>query len=145
MIDRSMAIELFQWGFLWKFFSVGAFGAVLDNALLVVLVEFIHVDPLYGKIVSAESSIVFMFLINEFWTFSDYGEGSLVEFVRRLFFSNFIRLGGLVVGLITMYILMSVLDIWYLLSNILGIGVGFVVNYTCECIFTWGIVSEEFG
>ena len=133
---------LLRWEYLWKFFSVGAIGAVIDNFVLVGLVELVHVDPLFGKIVSAECSIITMFVINETWTFSEYGERTFLKLGWRLVMSNVIRFGGLLVGIVTMYVLYKFLGVWYLLSNIFGIGLGFVVNYAFESIITWDVLGE---
>lgn len=133
---------LFRWEYLWKFGSVGAMGGVVDNLVLAGLVEIGKVSPILGKVLSAEASIIFMFVLNEVWTFSNHGERTVTDLGWRLVMSNIIRLGGLGVGIFTMYVLWGLLDVWYLLSNILGIGVGFVVNYACECLFTWDIVGD---
>lgn len=120
-----------------RFLSVGILGAVLDNVVLFSVVELSHISPVVAKAISAECSIVFMFLVNEFWTFATHGSKSLFGLLRRLLTSNVVRLGGLAVGFAVLYVFHHHLGVWYLLANVLGIGVGFIVNYVSESIFTW--------
>jgi len=122
---------------LGKFLSVGVCGALIDNAVLFLLVEFAAFPPVAGGAVSKELSIVTMFLINDRWTFPEFDGGGSVW--RRLVRSNVLRLGGLAVGLGTLYVLNTYFGVWYIAANVIGIGVGFVVNYVAESIFTWRV------
>lgn len=139
---RSKFFEIFRWVYLWRFLSVGIIGAIVDNLVLYSLVEFWQVPPMIVKFASAESSILVMFILNEKWTFSNYGDRSLFELGRRLGMSHIVRFGGLIVGIVVMYILYKFFGIWYLLANVLGIGVGFIVNYVCESILTWQVLGD---
>lgn len=131
--------RLRNWGFFGKFLSVGVLGAVLDNAVLFGLVEFFHLSPTVGKLFSAECAIILMFVVNEFWTFSQLRGRTFRGLVRRFLKSNLVRFGGLAVGVTVLFVLHNVLGVWYLVSNVMGIGVGFVVNYVFESLFTWKI------
>lgn len=122
-----------------RFFSVGIVGAIFDNVVLFSIVELTRVSPILAKGVSAELSIVLMFLINEYWTFSGHGKASSRAFLRRLATSNVVRFGGLAVGLVGLYVFHNLLGLWYLFANVLGIGLGFVVNYVFEGVFTWRV------
>lgn len=145
-IDRGLLgnVEFPQWiepllsaSLFGKFLSVGAIGAVCDNAVLVMVVELASVDPVWGAFVSKETSITLMFLLNNYWTFSEYRQASLRVQGRRFAKSNLVRAGGGAVGIAALYVFHDVLGVWYLLANILGIGVGFFVNYTLENLVTW--------
>lgn len=124
-------------GYASRFLSVGLTGAVFDNVVLFAGVEMTSIPPLAVKVLSAEASIVLMFIINEHWTFSEYRSGSTIEYLRRLVTSNVVRLGGLTVGLVALFVLHDRLGVWYLLANVIGIGLGFLVNYVTETVFTW--------
>lgn len=131
--------QLADIGYFSRFLSVGAIGAVFDNIVLVGTVEFIGMAPMVAKVLSAELSIVLMFVINEHWTFSGQGDDGLRKLAKRFATSNFVRLGGLIVGLGVLYVLHRLLGIWYLPANIAGLGIGFVVNYVSEGLFTWDV------
>jgi putative flippase GtrA len=83
-----------------------------------------------------------MFVLNERWTFNDLGdqnESTLRRFVR----SNIVRGTGAAVALTTLYVLTTVFDVWYLLANAIGIGIGVVFNYTFETLITWRIHQSD--
>lgn len=136
----SIINRLFDVEYISRFLSVGVLGAIFDNIVLFLAVEFVAISPLVGKVLSAESSIVLMFVINEYWTFSGHGGTGYRERGRRLLTSNIVRIGGLTVGLCVLFVLHHYLGMWYLLANVLGIGFGFIVNYFSETILTWRVV-----
>lgn len=135
VVDRLLDME-----YISRFLSVGVLGAIFDNIVLFLAVEFVAISPIVAKVLSAESSIILMFAINERWTFSGHGSAGYLEMARRLLTSNVVRVGGLAVGLFVLYVLHNKLGMWYLLANALGIGCGFIANYVSESIFTWRVV-----
>jgi len=122
---------------LGRFASVGAVGAVCDNLVLAGLVETDLLAPVAGAVVAKEVSIAVMFALNEVWTFSEAGSGGGP--LRRFLTSNAVRGGGAVVGIAVLYALTAWLGVWYLLANVVGIGVGFALNYTAETLVTWRV------
>lgn len=133
-IDSILDLE-----YISQFLSVGVVGAVFDNLVLFTVVELTAVQPLLAKGLSAECSIVLMFVINEYWTFAGYGANGHRGLLRRLLTSNVVRLGGLVVGFAVLFVLHNLFGVWYLAANVIGIAVGAVVNYLFESLFTWQI------
>lgn len=131
--------QLINLRYISQFLSVGAVGAVVDNLVLILVVELTAVPPLLAKGLSAECSIVFMFVVNEYWTFAGHGTNSYLGLFRRLLTSNLVRLGGLAVGFAVLFVLHNQLGVWYLIANIVGIGFGSIVNYFFESLFTWRI------
>lgn len=122
-----------------QFLSVGVLGAVADNLVLAGVVETTAVPPLAAKVMSAEAAIVIMFLLNDSWTFDGYGRRSVGALVRRFLKSNLVRTGGVGVALMVLHVLHNAFGMWYLVANVAGIGVGFVVNYVFESAFTWRV------
>ncbi|PSQ42211.1 hypothetical protein BRD17_09180 [Halobacteriales archaeon SW_7_68_16] len=122
-----------------KFASVGAIGAVFDNATLVALTETGLFDPSIGVFVSAEVAIVVMFVLNDRYTFAEEGEDGVRSVARRFLTSNVVRAGGTLVGIAVFQLLLFVVTVpfWYLAANVTRIGVGFVVNYVTENLLTW--------
>lgn len=126
-----------------RFLSVGAVGAVVDNAALVAAVELLGVAPVAAKAASAEAAIVVMFALNERWTFADFGRRSPLAVVRRFLTSNVVRAGGALVALAVLFVLHDLANVWYLLANLIGIGVGFLVNYAAESLITWRVRRDD--
>lgn len=124
-----------------QFLSVGAVGALVDNATLVGFVEVAHLPPLFAKLGSAELAIVLMFVLNERWTFAGVGDRRPLAVARRLLTSNVVRAGGALVALLTIAVLTGGFGVWYLLANVVGIGLGVFVNYAFEGLFTWRLLD----
>lgn len=122
-----------------KFLSIGAVGALVDNAVLVGFVELLAIEPVLAAVGAKELSIIVMFVLNERWTFGDVIGGGRRTQLWRLVKSNTVRSGGAAVGITVLYLLTTWLDVWYLVANVLGIGVGFIFNYTLESVLTWQV------
>jgi len=134
-----------------KFVSVGAIGAAVDTTLLFLLVEFGGVLPELATLLSIETAILVMFAINERWTFAETGEGTLP---RRLVKSHLVRVGGTTVQFVVFVavfrfvdvtLVVSGFDLWLLVAKGAGIGIGMLVNYVFESLFTWQVHVDESG
>ena len=130
-----------------QFASVGALGAICDNSVLLGLTA-LGVVPVAAKLVGAETAIIIMFAVNERWTFAAEGRPGLRPLGRRFLTSNLVRAGGVLVATAVFAILVRFVpfsipiggtDLWYLGANLIGIGVGMVVNYIAEGLFTWRV------
>jgi len=126
-------------GRLLRFATVGLVGTTVDFAILIALVERHGFPPELAKLVGAETAIIVMFVVNERWTFSEWGRTGLRPLLRRLFTSNLVRTGGLVVSTTVLTLLVYYASVQYLLANAAGIACGFVVNFLAESYFTWRV------
>ncbi len=122
-----------------QFAGVGVVGATVDIATLWLLVEFTVLGPIVGKAISWELGIIVIFTINEHWTFSGYGDGGRRALGRRFLRSNAVRFAGFLVTMSVLATLVTWAGVWYLAANVIGIAVGFFVNYTCESLYTWKV------
>jgi putative flippase GtrA len=131
-----------------QFVSIGVLGAICENIVLLGLVEGIGLTPEFAKLAGAEISIIVMFAANERWTFADEGRAGLRWLLRRFLTSNLVRAGGVLVGTAVFSALLRWVDIslsiagidfWLLVANAIGIGVGMIVNYVAESLFTWRV------
>lgn len=126
-----------------QFASVGLVGATVDNLALVLLVELTVLGPVPAKVIAWELAIVTIFVINERWTFAAYGRPGARALGRRFLRSNVVRSAGFLVTLSVLAALVYGAGVWYLAANVVGIGVGFFVNYTCESLYTWKVHHTE--
>lgn len=115
---------------------------LVDMGLLTLLVELGGLTPTLAKIGSAEFSIIIMFVLNEYWTFSESSKESTESILYRFGRSNIVRWGGAGVALLILHLLTAIFGIWYLLANAIGIGVGVIFNYIFESLITWQIHAE---
>jgi putative flippase GtrA len=134
-----------------QFVSVGVAGATLETVIVALLTSGVlatTAPPLAAKAVGAEASITLMFLLNDRWTFADEGEGGVVSLLRRYGKSHLVRLGGLSVAFVTLYVLTSLTglslvvrdaDLWPAAANAIAIGVGMTLNYVAESLVTWRV------
>ncbi|MFP8952943.1 GtrA family protein [Natrialbaceae archaeon A-arb3/5] len=122
-----------------QFAGVGFVGATVDNVVLVMLVELASFEPFLAKIISWELSIMVIFVINERWTFATYGEAGARSLGTRFLRSNAVRFAGFLVTLSVLTALVYGFGVWYLAANLIGTGIGFFVNYTCESLYTWKV------
>ena len=124
-----------------QFAGVGVVGAAVDIVGLALLVGVVGLSELVAKGLSWELSIVVIFVINEYWTFASYGSMTPRALGRRFLRSNAVRFAGFLVTL-AVYAVLLEYGVWYLTANVVGIAVGFFVNYTCESLYTWKVHHE---
>ncbi|EMA39473.1 GtrA family protein [Halobiforma nitratireducens] len=125
-----------------QFAGVGVVGAAVDNGVLLLLVELAELGFVSAKVIAWVVAIAVIFTINESWTFSTFGAMSPRALLKRLLRSYTVRFGGFLVTLGVYTALIELFGVWYLLANVVGIGVGFFVNYTFESLFTWKVHRE---
>ncbi len=114
---------------------VGAIGALVQALFLVLLVEVLHVYPVLGNTIAAESVILMNFLLNNYWTFRKHTGGS---FWVRLITFNTVVLGSIVMQAFSIWVGIHFIDArLYLLYMAVGIGIGWVLNYILFIRFVW--------
>ena len=127
---------------LGQFASAGLTGTAVDTLTLFVLVEYGSFHPALAKVFAWELALAVIFTINERWTFASYGSSNPRALGRRYLRSHIVRLGGFLVTLSVLLALVYGVGVWYLVANLVGIGAGFVVNYTCESLYTWKVHED---
>jgi len=109
-----------------KFCIVGASGIGVNEGGLWILTDFGGVHYLISGLISVEASIITNFLLNDFWTFKDRRNASML---RRGMKFNLARLSGLLLNLALLWLFTSILGIFYLTSNLLAIALVMLWNY----------------
>lgn len=131
-----------------RFVSVGVVGGTVELAIMTALIALFAFHPLAAKAVGTEASISLMFFINDRWTFA--GEGAASERVVRWLRSHAVRVVGIAVSFLVLFLLTSYTEItlivlgenlWPTVANGLGIGAGMVLNYLAESLFTWRVTE----
>ena len=116
-----------------KFAAVGTSGILVNEGILWFLVSF-NLLPVYlASPIAIESSIVNNFLLNDFWTFKKYRSG---HFIMRLLKYHLAVAAGGVVNYAVL-ITLTFLGIYFLLANLIGIFLGFIVNYLLSELVVW--------
>jgi putative flippase GtrA len=119
-----------------KFGIVGASGVVVNMGGLYVFKEFAGIPYFVASLVAIELSILSNFTINLLWTWSDRsGDGNIwTKLIRYHIGAGATAFLGNYVILIA---LTELLNIHYMISNLIGIAVGTLANYIINDLWTF--------
>jgi len=102
--------------------------------ILFFLTEFGQIHYLLSAAIAIECAILSNFIFNEKWTFKTRRSGT---FFSRLIKSNGVFLVGAAINLLTVYLLTSVLGVWYLAANLFGIALAACWNFLAVKKWVW--------
>jgi dolichol-phosphate mannosyltransferase len=131
-----------EWKKIIKFGLVGLSGVLVNMGVLWYLTDHVGLFYLISSIFAIELSILNNFLWNDLWTFKGSGEHLLSNRWHRLVTFHAVSIGGLVINLGILYLLTSFAGVFYLVSNIVGILLGFGWNFLVNRRVTWKVESE---
>lgn len=117
-----------------KFSLVGLSGVLVNEGFLWAFVEFFGWDKVFSNILATELAILNNFTWNDIWTFGDLKNKPLL---KRLASFHVAALSGALVQWAIYFILMAV-GVHYLLANLIGIVVSFIVRFAVNRHVTWG-------
>jgi len=119
---------------LLKFSLVGLSGILVNEFSLWFFVEVLHWDRIVANVPATELAILNNFLWNDLWTFKDLRRKPLW---RRLLSFHLAALTGALVQW-AIYVPLVWLGVHYLVANLVGILVSFVVRFAVNRHVTWG-------
>lgn len=120
-----------------RFIATGTAGVGVELVVLIVLVELALTGEIIGAVFGKEAALFVMFALNERWTFADSGRPGLRGLSRRFAVSHLARGLGNGVALAIYVMLVLWAGVWYVLSALIGIAIGFFFNYFFEGTLTW--------
>lgn len=147
--DTSVVSDLAHRGRIGKFVSIGAVGLCFDIATATLLSE-LGIFPELAALIGIEVAVIVMFILNDRITFNAQRTAGIIPTFRRLLKSNLVRVGGITIQLlvfsgfyrgIDVRLIFGGVDAWFIVSKAAGIGVGMLVNYVAESVFTWRITQ----
>ena len=118
-----------------KFSIVGGIGVLVNMGILYVLTEYFYIVYLISSIFAIELSIISNFLLNDIWTWS--------ERKKKKFYQRFIQyhitagITAFLANWVLLVLLTEGVGIYYLISNLIGIGVGMLSNFILNDIWTF--------
>lgn len=117
-----------------KFAVVGLIGTIINLAILYFLTELFGVYYIISAIFAFIIAMTSNFILNKIWTFKeDIRENALTKYGKFAIVSII----GLIVNLIFLYVFTEYLGIYYLISQVLAIGIALFVNFFGNKIWTF--------
>jgi dolichol-phosphate mannosyltransferase len=119
-----------------RFCAVGSVGAAVNLVVLYSLTES-GVFYLLSGFIGIEAAVLLNFVLNRSWTFKDRGARGLRSVLTALYRDHAVRFVGIVLDLVILWILTSFVGVYYLVSQVIGIGVAMLWNYGGNQWWTW--------
>lgn len=121
-----------------RFVVVGIAAAAVQTGLLGVLVEWGNLQYLLAAIVAIETTIILQYFANNAWTFRMTRHRSRGEYLGGLLRTNLVRGSAIPIQLGVLWVLVSLLGVFYIAANVLAIGVSGLYRYALDSAWTWG-------
>lgn len=118
-----------------KFSLVGLSGVLVNEGFLWAFVEFFGWDKVFSNILATELAILNNFTWNDLWTFRDLKNKP--PLLKRLASFHVAALSGALVQW-AIYVILMAVGVHYLLANLIGIVVSFIVRFAVNRHVTWG-------
>lgn len=125
-------------GKLLRFSIVGGLGAVA-NLLVLYLLKNLGIYYLLAGAAGIEVGLLSNFWLNKLWTYREVeisGFGGLLTALAR---DHLVRSVGMGINLFALWFFTEIVGLYYLLSQLLGIGLGTFWNFTGNQWWTWDV------
>ena len=126
-----------EWRRIIKFGIVGLIGAFVNEGLLWYLTSQVGIYYMVSAVISTEAAIINNFFWNEVWTFREHAEDSLRGSFSRFMKFNLSRIVGMAMGVALMVFFTEMIGVYYLISNIIAVGIVFTWNYLTSAAWVW--------
>lgn len=128
-----------------KFCIVGASGTGVNIGLLAFFVGILGLHENLSVAISYEISIFNNFFWNELWTFRDRRSISADSVLMRAVKFNLVSLGGFGINMAVFAFLFNLLDVYYLLAELIAILCTMLWNFFVNLKWTWRPRKDDSG
>ena len=125
---KQVIIQFFRFAF------VGLIGTVINIAVLYLFTEHLMIYYIYSAIIAFFIAATFNFIFNKIWTFKEKLNNKISKKYAKFLV---VSLMALVMNLIFLYIFTEFIKIYYLISQILAIGISLIINFIGNKIWTF--------
>ncbi len=119
-----------------KFGIVGASGIAVNMGSLYVLTDFGKIPYFIASLIAIELSILSNFSVNLGWTWKDRAEAGTV-WSKLLRYHIGVGATALLGNYLILIAMTEMFGVYYLVSNLVGIGVGTLANYVVNDLWTF--------
>lgn len=132
---NSFKLRLRTWARFIRFCLVGGSGVIVNMGILALLTELLSITYQISSLFAIESAIIWNFFLNDAWTFkkSTNKSSRLSKFLKF----QVISMVGALINWGVLLLLTEFAGIYYLISNLVGIGVAVVWNFLANHLYTW--------
>jgi len=121
---------------IFKFALIGGTGAIIILFLTWLFTEYSGTWYIFSAAIAIEISIIWAFILNTKLTFQFKFKNN-IETIKSLLKYHCTALGGMAINLIILYLLTQYAQLYYLLSEFLGILFAFGFNYIASTRYVW--------
>jgi len=118
----------------FKFVFVGGIGTLINIAILYFLTEKVGIYYMISAIFSFVIAMTSNFILNKIWTFK---ENIKLEIRKKYSQFGLVSVIALLVNLFFLYIFTEFLGVYYIISQILAIGIALIINFLGNKIWTF--------
>ncbi|MGD9488623.1 MAG: GtrA family protein [Calditrichaceae bacterium] len=127
--------NLFLRPHLLKFSIVGSSGVLVNMFVLYALTEYFKIYYMVSSIIAIELSILANFTLNEAWTWADRKKSGNYSRIVRYHLS--VGIAAVLANGVLLVVLTEIFDIYYLISNLIGIAAGMLLNFVINDLWTF--------
>jgi len=118
----------------FKFAFVGFIGTIINLVILASFTEFLKIYYLLSAVFAFVAAATSNFILNKIWTFKEEIKHKFLGKYLKFFLVSVV---ALLVNLFFLYVFTEFLGIYYLISQILAIGIAFIINFSGNKIWTF--------
>jgi dolichol-phosphate mannosyltransferase len=123
-----------------KFAIVGGSGVLVNMGLLFILTRYLSVRLEIASVIAIEVSILSNFFFNNLWTFKK--RDTHVPFWSRLLRYHLVTGLAGIVNYLVLLLLVKSFGLHDMISNLIGIAIGTIINYSLNSLWTWRVRSS---
>ena len=120
-----------------KFAIVGGGGFLVNMGLLFILTRYLSVRLEIASLIAIEVAILSNFSWNNIWTFKKRPTQN--SFGSRLFRYHLVSGLAGIVNYLVLLLLVNVFGLHDMFSNLIGITIASVINFTLNSLWTWSV------
>ena len=118
----------------FKFAFVVLIGTFINLAILYLLTEFFGIYYLFSTVISFIFAMTNNFIWNKVWTFK---ENIKLDVGKKYLQFGLVSVSALLVNLFFLYIFTEIFGIYYIISQVLAIGISLIINFLGNKFWTF--------